>query len=757
MALGVQMGDLDTIDATYPCKPSDCLRSVLERWVRKGYCVERHGPPTWQKVVEAVARPAGGNDNALAEGIAKSHQGKEKGSLQFCALQSNIIFSTVHVDVSSPSKELVSHSTTESEVQAQMGQQQWAMEQTPSTQLVQMKIVSHDSFSRAAVECPSDGSDDEGWDLSTRFAAMFGDVIELFNQTLQVEKLRRFLGNLSHPRTPMKSYIDPKLYEKCSSTAEVLDTLCPQYINFMHTSLLRRIVRIYGTEDIKKLLHEYEDSLPRKQPLKRLGHPLSDEDIEGAIGVKRLKVVYDKRGASVETTTMEDIESFQDAIERNTGIDRVVIVYAKQTPGSVIFTFLIPDSVATVFSDLTIDNRKDLAGSGIQSLEVDGVVVDLNLSTYTAAGIKRVPLKQSPETVKWNHHFEQFTSKFESELLEEPNKLKEFLLNQSHILYPEFKYINTRLLSVAASVEEIFSALSPQYMNYLNWSLLLQIADTFNPQSRHTIEEYTSQFPPSIQLTSLPDPLSEEEIVELHGVKRLTVTCGGGGSDWTLGDVWLVQEVLEKATGIDRGFLPFANWEPSYSLHDFTFLIPTSAVGILEELCKEDLEILANCGIRSIDIDYCLVLTISKETDEVAQLPIQVQDETRVRTKDFGLEHLIPEDKMNREELSHLTNLITSTPPGKLQKKCLDEDLHDLAKSMQSWKDLAPYFGVNEWRVEELEENYPNEDDQKYLALLCWKRMDPSTATYEGLVECLLRHGHVRDAGYLLGSLSLGK
>ena len=664
------------------------------------------------------------------------------------------------MDVSSPSKELVSHSTTESEVQAQMGQQQWAMEQTPSTQLVQMKIVSYDSFSRAAVECPSEGSDDEEWDLSARFAAMFGDVIESLDQTLQVEKLRRFLKHLSHPRTPMKSYIDPKLYEKCSSTAEVLDTLYPQYINFMHTSLLRRIVRIYGTEDIKKLLHEYEDSLPRKQPLKRLGHPLSDEDIKGAIGVKRLKVVYDKRGASVETTTMEDIEAVQDAIERNTGIDRVVNVYAKQTPGSVIFTFLIPDSVATLFSDLTIDNRKDLAGSGIQSLEVDGIVVDLNLSTYTAAGAKRVPLKQSHEAVKWNHQFQQLTSKFESELPEEPDKLKEFLLNQNHILYPEFKYINTTLLSDAGSIEEIFSVLTPQYMNYLNWSLLLQIADTFNPQSRYTIEEYTNQFPPSTQLKTLPDPLSEEEIVELYGAKRLRVTFEGGGNDWTLGDVWQVQTALEKATGINRAFLPFAYWESSYSVHDFAFLIPESAVGILEELCDEDLKILAICDVRSIDIDYYQVLTISKETDKITQPPIQVPDECRVRTKDFGLEHLIPEDivrKMNREELSHLTNLITNTPPGKLQRKCLDEDLHDLAKNMQSWKDLASYFGVNEWRVEEIEENYPNEDDQKYQALLCWKGMDPSTATYEGLVECLLRHGHVRDAQYLLGSLKLGK
>ena len=661
---------------------------------------------------------------------------------------------------STPSKELVSHSAQNSEIPAQMGQQQWVMEQTPSTQqhlVAQMKMVSYDGFSQASLECPSEGSDDEGWDLSTRFSAMFGEVIELLDQTLQVEKLRRFLRNLSHPRTPMKSYIDPKLYEKCSSTAEVLDTLCPLYINFMHTSLLGRIVKIYGTEDIRKLLREYEDSLPRKKPLKRLGHPLSEEDIEGAIGTKRMKVVYNS-GASVDTTTMEHIESVQDAIERNTGIDRIVIVYAKQTPGSVIFTFLIPASVATVFSDLTIDNRRDLAGSGIQSLEVDGVVVDLNLSTYTAAGIKRVPLKQSPETVKWNHQFQQLTSK--SELLKEPNKLKEFLLSQSHILYPEFKYINTRLLSDAGSIEEIFSALSPQYMNYLNWSLLLQIADTFNPQSRHTIEEYTSQFPPSTRLKTLPDPLSEEEIVELHGVKRLRVICEGGGSDWTLGDVWRVQTALEKATGINRAFLPFAYWESSYSVHDFAFLIPESAVGILEELCDEDLKILAICDVRSIDIDYYQVLTISKETDKVTQPPIQVQGACRVRTKDFGLEHLIPESimrQMNREEFSHLTNLITSTPQGKLHESCLDEDLHDLAENMQSWKDLAPYFGVNEWRVEEIEENYLNEDDQKYQALLCWKGMDPSTATYEGLVECLLRHGHVRDAQYLLGSLKLGK
>ena len=174
--------------------------------------------------------------------------------------------------------------------------------------------------------------------------------------------------------------------------------------------------------------------------------------------------------------------------------------------------------------------------------------------------------------------------------------------------------------------------------------------------------------------------------MDLQGVKRLTLACGGGGSDWTLGDVWQLQEALEKAKGIDKTFLPFAYWESSYSEHNFTFLIPASATGIPRELCNEDL---AKCDVRAIDIDYNEVLRISKEVDGNTQ---QIQEESRVRTKDFGLEHLIPDDttrQMNREELSRLTDLITSTPLRKLQEGCSDQFLRDFAKRMRNWKDLA--------------------------------------------------------------------
>ena len=64
---------------------------------------------------------------------------------------------------------------------------------------------------------------------------------------------------------------------------------------------------------------------------------------------------------------------------------------------------------------------------------------------------------------------------------------------------------------------------------------------------------------------------------------------------------------------------------------------------------------------------------------------------------------------------------------------------------------VGPYLGINQWDLEDLAEMYPqDEDEQKYVALLNWKSIDVSSATYEKLVECLLTHGHVDDAKELL-------
>ena len=598
-------------------------------------------------------------------------------------------------------------------------------------------------------------SDDEEWDPPAEFADMLPTVIKLLNESADVDNLKQFLKFLSHPRTHQR-YIDSKIYEQCNTPGEIVEALYPQYINFMHTHLLRRIVNKYGGDQAKSLVKRYEESFPRRKPLKRMCEPLSDEDIAGS---NRINVMYNG-DANIDNTTKLDVEKVQQTIERNTGIDCIVIVYAKQTPGSVIFTFLIPETMLNVFSDLDEDSHRDLANHGILRIEVNSYIIDLhpyNLSTHTTSICKRVPITQdSAEFTHWSSEFQHLTSQVQNSLAEsvENSKLKKFLLSFNHILYPESRYIDSSLLKDAKSVSEVFTALNPQVMNFLNWGILQKVVGAFDSKLMPTLQSYTAKFSPHTQLSTLPDALSEKQILEFSGVQKVRVTLTGGGSERTLGDVWQVRETFEKATGIDQDFITYAYWEGGFTVHQFTFLFPVSVSEIFNELCEEDLTILAKVGVRSLELDYNIVADNIQELYNELPQPVVPVSEDRVRTKNFGLEHFIPESNMeqiSKEEFSHLNDLISNTAEGKLQETCSDESLKEFAKKMGSWKDLAPYFGISEWNLKKLEETYPgDEHNQKYMALRQWKMFDEKTATYERLVECLLTHGHIDDAKELL-------
>ena len=379
-------------------------------------------------------------------------------------------------------------------------------------------------------------------------------------------------------------------------------------------------------------------------------------------------------------------------------------------------------------------------------------------STYTASGMKRIPLSHDlPKTTHCNSEFQQLIFEVGTSLEEsvETSKLKEFLQGFSHILYPEAQYIDPRLLENVESVPQIFTALQPQVINFLNWGVLWKVVDTFDIKLMSTVQSYTSRFPPHTQLATLPDPLSERESIEFREFQKLRVTCGSSGVERTLGDVQLMKETLEKATGVDQDFFIYAYWEGGFTTRQLTFLIPKSISGIFGELCEEDLTILVRNGVQRLEVDYDTVAkNIQEVSKDILQAIAPVREENEVRTKSFGLEHFIPEDeaeRMSKEEFSYLNDLITSTPGGKLQETCSNDFLKVFAKKMGSWKDLAPYLGINQWDLEDLAEMYPkDEEEQKYVALLNWKSVDVTSATYERLLECLLTHGHVDDAMKLL-------
>ena len=73
--LRLQPDDLKAIRDVYPTEfdAENALNDVLLLWLKQKYNVEKFGPPTWKRLVEAVDRKGGGNNHELAKEIASNH------------------------------------------------------------------------------------------------------------------------------------------------------------------------------------------------------------------------------------------------------------------------------------------------------------------------------------------------------------------------------------------------------------------------------------------------------------------------------------------------------------------------------------------------------------------------------------------------------------------------------------------------------------------------------------------------------------
>ena len=54
----------------YPRDSKGCLMYVLEQWLEGNYDTEQFGHPSWRRVCEVVAEPAGGDNRSMAHEIA---------------------------------------------------------------------------------------------------------------------------------------------------------------------------------------------------------------------------------------------------------------------------------------------------------------------------------------------------------------------------------------------------------------------------------------------------------------------------------------------------------------------------------------------------------------------------------------------------------------------------------------------------------------------------------------------------------------
>ncbi len=74
-----------------------------------------------------------------------------------------------------------------------------------------------------------------------------------------------------------------------------------------------------------------------------------------------------------------------------------------------------------------------------------------------------------------------------------------------------------------------------------------------------------------------------------------------------------------------------------------------------------------------------------------------------------------------------------------LDKPCSTEDIADLAGFFGSWRDVAPYLGLDENDVEEVEDDGRKGAERRLKALQKWKSKFRFKATYKWLVEALIK------------------
>ena len=94
--------------------------------------------------------------------------------------------------------------------------------------------------------------------MNTAFAKIYRAVACLLERSVDANELKDFLRYFCHPQSPQQLCVDPRVYEGATTTKDILKQLCPQYINPVELFVLEGIVEIFGSDQCKKLLQEFQ-------------------------------------------------------------------------------------------------------------------------------------------------------------------------------------------------------------------------------------------------------------------------------------------------------------------------------------------------------------------------------------------------------------------------------------------------------------------------------------------------------------------
>ena len=217
------------------------------------------------------------------------------------------------------------------------------------------------------------------------FTIVMDRITEIVASSVKLDKLLQFLYFYHHQLYPEIHYLDQQTLQSTNSVSAVMKYLVPEYINYMETELLEAIIERFKCTEAQSLLQEYHDRYPINRLLTDMPNPVSDERLD-LTQRKRLRV--ECNGDLVfETAKAFDVKRIRTAIESATGIDHQFVTHAQHSEGSLILTFLIPESVSCIFQELFDEDLEILAEAGIVKLQIDDIIIS-DIQKYCPQRIK---------------------------------------------------------------------------------------------------------------------------------------------------------------------------------------------------------------------------------------------------------------------------------------------------------------------------------------------------------------------------------
>ena len=331
--------------------------------------------------------------------------------------------------------------------------------------------------------------------------------------------------------------------------------------------------------------------------------------------------------------------------------------------------------------------------------------------------------------------------------------LKKFLNYFSHPLFPEKHYVEPRVYCNAKTVEDFFSSLFPQYINYVEYTILDKIVDKFgNNECKECLLKYKQLFQRSVRkLRHHPAPMTDEEIELSSAQKRLKVTTSGDARATTSHNLHTVQGAIMEATGVGQAGQVFVCHKSSQSV-TFTLLIPDCVVQLFHELCDEDLTVLADAGITRIQVEDLEIVGISKYTTKVKAVQKTSSEKSLREVPDASsLEYYLKElQDISSQQCSDLIAMLKSVPDNRLNEVCSEQLLLEFSQSIENWEELAPFLGMQDFYHDMFRARYPGGEEQNYQLLLFWKRRVGSRALYCYLLETIILHGTGQEVRALI-------